>query len=441
MTQPNIVYLHCHDAGRYIQPFGHAIETPNLQRVAEQGVLFRQAFTCNPTCSPSRACLMTGKWAHVNGMLGLAHRGFALNDYNDALVPRLNAAGYETVLSGVQHIARPPFAEVDQIGYTNVLTEDGKAAEASDIAVDYLKNRSDDRPFFLDVGFHQPHRAGESFRHDFDPPDPRYVRPPAPLPDNATTRQDMSVFHASMKTADHGFGKVLDTLDELGLADNTLVICTTDHGIAFPAMKCNLTDHGMGVYLIVHGPGFDGGMVVDEMVTHMDILPTILQTIGADAPAGLNGKALQPLVTGEADELHEQIFAEVNYHAAYEPKRAVRTRRWKYIRHYDGRDNHVYPNCDNSPSKTYWDEYGWRDQPRPEETLYDLIFDPNETNNLAGAPRAADVLADMRARMDKWMAETNDPILAGPIPLPDGGVTTDPDKYSPNGGPPKAAKS
>ncbi len=78
---PNILYLHSHDTGRYVQPYGHAIPTPNIQRLAEQGVLFRKAFCAAPTCSASRACLLTGQYAHSNGMLGLAHRGFSLRDY------------------------------------------------------------------------------------------------------------------------------------------------------------------------------------------------------------------------------------------------------------------------------------------------------------------------------------------------------------------------
>ncbi|MBT7166430.1 MAG: sulfatase-like hydrolase/transferase, partial [Victivallales bacterium] len=98
-SMPNILYIHSHDTGRYIQPYGHAVATPNLQRLAEQGVLFRQAFTINPTCSPSRACLLSGECAHSNGMLGLAHRGFSMN-YEHHIVNTLKAQGYTTALAG-----------------------------------------------------------------------------------------------------------------------------------------------------------------------------------------------------------------------------------------------------------------------------------------------------------------------------------------------------
>src|ERR1044071_684549 len=104
-TRPNILYIHSHDSGRYLQPYGHAIPAPNLQRLANQGVLFRQAFNAAPTCSPSRASLLTGMCPHSNGMFGLAHRGFVLNDYKKHIIHTLRSAGYRSTLIGLQHIA------------------------------------------------------------------------------------------------------------------------------------------------------------------------------------------------------------------------------------------------------------------------------------------------------------------------------------------------
>ncbi len=112
MNRPNILYLHSHDTGRYIQPYGYAVPTPNLQRLAEGGMLFRQAFCASPTCSPSRASLLTGMVPHSNGMRGLAHFGFTLDDPTQHLLYTLRQAGYQTVLAGEQHIAR----DSNQIG-------------------------------------------------------------------------------------------------------------------------------------------------------------------------------------------------------------------------------------------------------------------------------------------------------------------------------------
>ena len=103
---PNILYIHSHDTGRYVQPYGHAISTPNIQRLAEQGILFRKAFCVAPTCSPSRAGLLTGQYAHCSGMLGLAHRGFSLNDYNQHIIHTLRKAGYYSVLIGEEHLSK-----------------------------------------------------------------------------------------------------------------------------------------------------------------------------------------------------------------------------------------------------------------------------------------------------------------------------------------------
>ena len=179
--RPNILYLHCHDAGRYVQPYGYAIPTPRIQALAEEGVLFRQAFSAAPTCSPSRASLVTGQWAHCNGMLGLAHRGFTLSDYGRHINHTLRATGYETALSGFQHVAREPFADLKDVGYDEFLTDEGSFEAVTEGAVRFL-DRSRDKPFFLSAGYIAPHRVGDDFPALFPPDDERYVLPPAPLP-------------------------------------------------------------------------------------------------------------------------------------------------------------------------------------------------------------------------------------------------------------------
>ncbi|MBC8236402.1 sulfatase [bacterium] len=422
MNMPNILYLHSHDTGRYIQPYGHAVPTPNIQRLAEQGVLFRQNFCAGPTCSPSRASLLTGQCAHSSGMIGLAHRGFSLKDYKQHIVHTLRKVSYHSALSGVQHVAKN--AEI--IGYDKILTtQGGKAAQT---AVDFLDN-APPQPFFLSVGFGVTHRK---FPEPGPDEDDRYCLPPAPIPDTPETRQDMAAFKASARILDRNIGIVLEALDKNSLAENTLVICTTDHGIAFPGMKCNLTDHGIGVMLIMRGPGgFTSGQVCDAMVSHIDVFPTICDLLAIEHPQWLQGESMMPLIRGEADEINEEIFSEVTYHAAYEPQRAVRTHRWKYIRRFEERHTPVLPNCDDSLSKDIWMKHGWREQPVPQEQLYDLIFDPNETHNLAGESSMDEVLDEMRGRLERWMLATDDPLLKGPVPAPSGARFNNPDGISP----------
>lgn len=418
--------------------------TPSLQRLAEEGVLFRQAFTANPTCSPSRACLLTGEYAHVNGMLGLAHRGFSLNDYSDHLIHTLHDAGYTSALAGMQHIAKTDAAgsaDVAGIGYRRVLTEDPHFHKPTDAAIDFL-HEDHERPFFLSVGYFAPHRGSVKHRPEQSFPslgpalDERYVCPPSPLPDTPQTRRDMAEYGSSMQSTDFCMGRVLEALDRTGLAENTLVLATTDHGIAFPSMKCRLTDHGTGVMMILRGPtgsAFRDGKVVDAMVTHLDFFPTVCDLLGLDAPDRLQGKSLMPLVSGQTDSLHDEVFAEVNYHAAYEPMRSVRTKRWKYIRRIGGHSKPVLPNVDDSLSKSHWIQSGWGDQVLPGEELYDLTFDPHETRNLADDDSHAQVLADLQERLNRWMHRTRDPAANGSIPRPEHAKVTDATSYSPDG--------
>jgi len=261
----------------------------------------------------------------------------------------------------------------------------------------------------------------------------RYCRPPAPIPDTAQTRRDMAGYMASARLLDDGMGAVINALDGAGLGDRTLVICTTDHGIAFPAMKCNLTDHGIGVFLIMRGPGgFTGGRVCDALISQIDVFPTLCDLLEIEPPDWLQGRSFMPVIRGEADEVNDAVFSEVTYHAAYEPMRCVRTGRWKYVRRFDERGRPNLPNCDDSPSKDVWLANGWRERPVPKEELFDLVFDPNEARNVAGDPARKRVLDEMRARLDEWMKATDDPILLGlPVPAPPGARVNDPDGLSP----------
>ncbi len=426
-NRPNIVYIHSHDSGRYLQPYGHNVPTPRIAKLATEGVLFRQAFSAAPTCSPSRASLLTGQCAHQNGMLGLAHRGFSLTDYNRHIVHTLRKAGYRSVLAGLQHVASDPA----KIGYDEVISPKGTAAAVvAPVAARFLDSRPS-QPFFLDVGFFETHREYPEPTADDDP---RYLQPPTPMPDTLETRRDMAGFRASARLLDRGVGMVLDALERNGLAENTLVISTTDHGIAFPRMKCNLTDAGWGVSLAMRGPAasdFQGGKVCDAMVSHLDVFPTLCEVLQIEKPAWLEGVSLLPAVRGEKKEIHDEVFAEVNYHASYEPVRAVRTQRYKYIRRFAGRATAVLPNCDDGPSKDLWLEYGWKQRELAQEELYDLVFDPAEQNNLVADAKSAAALGEMRGRLAKWMARTNDPLLKGPVAAPKGAKVNPVDGTSP----------
>ncbi len=416
----NILFMHSHNTGTFVQPYGHAVPTPNLQRLAEEGVMFRRAFSTAPTCSPSRASFLTGMYPHSCGMLGLAHRGFSMANYDWHAVRVFKANGYFTATAGVEHTA----PDLNTIGYDAILSgldtnypDQPKRVEPADAVVDFLRGKPD-QPFFINLGLNETHRPF----HKADPEKhlaerAQYCVPPKPLPDTPETRADTADFKASARVMDDHFGNVLQVLDETGLAKNTLVFCFADHGLQFPRNMCNLTDHGIGVYLVVRGPGgFEGGKEINALVSLMDLLPTAYDVAGIGMPDHVAGRSLKALVIGESKVHRDCVFAEVSYHAAYEPMRCVRTERYKYIKRYDGRDRLVLPNVDDTPSKAFLLGLDWEKQPRDQEMLFDLMFDPDEAHNIVDRADRIDVLTDLRSRLDVWMAETHDPLL------PDGHV-------------------
>ncbi|MHC4873841.1 MAG: sulfatase family protein [Planctomycetota bacterium] len=410
----NILYLHSHDTGRYIQPYGYNVPTPNLQKLAEESVLFRQAFCVGPTCSPSRAGLLTGMYPHCCGMMGLSHRGHSLNDYKQHIVTTLKNAGYTAALSGTQHIYGPHHEKPDDygsaIGYDRILNFDDRYDRwghrmIAERAVEFLEEEHE-QPFFLSVGFVETHREFP----DVDDEEAKYTMPPAIFPDTPEIRKDFTAYQKSAHDLDRQMGMVLAALEKSGKAENTLVICTTDHGIAFPEMKCRLTDHGTGVMLMIRGPeGFGSGKVIDAMVTHLDIFPTICEVTGIEKPDWLQGKSLLPLVKAEAEDLHNEVFAEINHHADYQPMRSVRTKRWKYIKRFEETENSL--NCDTGITKEYLLKSGWNDKCWQEEELYDLIFDPLERNNFSKNAKYSEIKSKMAEKLSKWMKNTSDPLF------------------------------
>ena len=430
---PNILYIHSHDSGRYVQPYGYSVKTPNIQELAEDGVLFRKAFSGAPQCCPSRAALLTGQAAHSCGQFGLVNRGFELRDRHKHIANFLKELFYSTQLIGVQHEVWDPIT----CGYMDWINPiDWKKPKPieemdHDTALNAAKFLLDSpsKPFFLSVGFASTHRDF-STKNILD--DPRYCAPPLPLPDTPEIRLDFASYKTSARKLDSYIGTVLDALKKSELYENTIIICTTDHGIAFPKMKCNLTDHGIGVMLIMRGPqDLKGGKVIDAIISHIDIFPTICDLIGVDHPNWLQGQSLIPVVGGNVGEINEAIFAEQSFHAAYEPMRTVRTKRWKYIKRFYDFNRPMLSNIDNSQSKDFLIENGFAQKEIVQEELYDLVDDPSEANNNINDPRLKDICKSMREKLMNWMLETNDPLLDGPIPIPQNSFVCDKNDFSP----------
>jgi arylsulfatase A-like enzyme len=460
----NVVYVHTDDTGRYVGPYGYDVETPGIQTLAEEGVLFRDAHTAAPTCSPSRAAQMTGAAPHSSGMVGLAHRGFSLSDYDRHLSGYLSDHGFESVCAGQQHeIGAGDERVVDSpaavLGYDRVLTGDEGAV--GDLPIDSESTRTDlanaaavadylgsdpEEPFFLSLGLFNTHQP---MPLEQDLVDPDHVEIPAPLPDHPDVRREIAAYHVLVNYVDECVGQVLDALRGSGLLDETVVVFSTDHGAPFPHMKCNLFEDGTGISLIARFPDDVAdarGRTEDAIVSNVDLVPTLCEATDTPIPEWVQGNSLLPLVRGERGSVREEVFTEVTYHAAYEPKRCVRTDRYVYIRRYgDGEGEpqwerdagpvpRVAPNTDHGPSKDIVQDAGLFDRPFPREALYDRTLDPAERENLVAASDHQNVRDDLADRLEDWMEKTGDPLLDGPVSKPEGAIADRRDALHPDEG-------
>lgn len=415
--RPNIVIVITHDSGRQFGCYGAGVETPNVDRIASEGVRFDRAFCTAPQCSPARASIITGLYPQRHGMIGLLNRGFLLDAGVPALPRLLGEVGYHTALFGFQHEAR----DAHETGYRRVVRSDTNNAADVLPKVESFFASQPAEPFFINIGFSETHRP---IRHGVMD-DPDKVKVPAWLPEGDEVRMDLANFHGDIRAVDEAVGRVEAAIAQAGLRDNTLIIYTTDHGIPFPNAKATLHDAGLGVALVARGPGgFAGGKVIDRLVSTMDLMPTLAELGGAQVPDGLDGRSLLPLLADADSPWREDIFAEQTYHAGYDPMRSVRTDRWKYIRSFEPRPICFGPNVDRSPSRDVALRAGLMHQPRAQEQLFDLQADPDELHNLADDPAAAGPLADMRARVGAWMEQVGDRLLDGPVPQPEGTVVT-----------------
>ena len=436
----NVLYLNTHDIGRYLEVYGYPVHTPCLQELAEDATAFSHCYCASPTCSPSRGALLTGQMPHNNGLTGLSHRGFPIHGERH-LAAYLAQNGYETVLSGVQH--EYLLRKEEAIGYQKNLNAeayyDNSLPEcerylaqdrmATDQAIAYLENRKEgDKPFFLAVGFGCTHRVYPRVPEEMDT---SHVKVAEPIPDTPENRKDMAAFQIAMTAVDGFCGEILETLKRTGAYGDTVVLFTTDHGLPMPNMKCTLYDTGIGVSLLLRDPRRGKTPMVDAMVSHLDVFPTLCDLLGLAKPDWLQGHSLIGLMQGTQKQVREEIFAEINYHVAYQPMRCIRTQRYKYIR----KGENGYPffppaNVDDSAPKECFNNAGFFAQPVEKEALYDTWLDPQERNNRILDPGMKDVADRMRKRLQEWQQETEDPLLAGKVPLPDTAICSTPDSYS-----------
>lgn len=430
----NIIYINTHDSGRMLSPYGYDIPTENLKKLAEDSVVFTNAFCAGPTCSPSRAALLTGTFPHQNGMLGLAQRGFSLYNPEKHLANFLKNNGYNTCLCGIQH-EYGWYLDLEKnglhnLGYNEIITTDSKPFKKEELhlwdrnnaaeVVKWLDNYENDKPFLLSFGMHSTHRPYPVEVADFI--DERYVVPPYPITNNEENRHDHAQYMTTAHYADENIKMIVDALKRNNLYENSIIIFTTDHGLALPFNKCNLTDTGIGVSLIMKVPeAASNGKVVDSLVSQIDVFPTLCELLNLDKPEYLEGKSFVEAFTDNNVVLDEYIFAEVNFHTSYEPIRCVRTKRYKYIKYYDETWTKVnLSNMDESVPKDFLMKNGLKEKVKYREGLFDLYFDPTERNNLADDSKYIEVLEKLRKVLYEKQVKTDDPILKGALEIKKG---------------------
>ena len=433
-TRPNVLFIICHDLGTQLGCYGDpSLRTTNLDSLTETGVRFDNYFCTTPLCSPSRGSILTGRYPHSNGLNGLTHRGFSLNPDERCLPELLAEAGYDTLLFGFQHEASDP----RRLGYRWV-SERGEPARCALITpkvAEFLRGYAGgarqpdaggrEAPFLAMVGFSEVHR---DFKHEcYQPDDPAKVFLPPYLTDTPEVREDFADFHGLIHAADASVGDLLQTLAETGLAEDTWVIFTTDHGVPFPRAKSTLYDPGIRTALIMRWPaGFAGGRGRPparrgrgELLSNIDLLPTLLEAAGLAIPPAVQGRSFWPLLAGGRYQKRDCVFAEKTYHDTYDPMRAIRTERYKYIRSYERRPWLPLPTDIRRSLSGRAMPAKYR-EPRDPEELYDLTCDAVEMDNLAGKPEHEEVRRNLADRLTHWQQETQDPLLRGPMPAPEG---------------------
>jgi arylsulfatase A-like enzyme len=428
VKRPNIVFAIADDwsfphAGVYGDP---TVSTPVFDRIAREGDRFTHAFTAAPSCTPSRAAILTGQAVHRleegANLHGFLPKRFAV--YPDLL----EEAGYVVGYAGKgwgpgrfepagrgRNPAGPQFKNFDE----------------------FIQQRPTGRPFCFWFGSNDPHRPYEAGTGAQAGMKLDSVQVPAFLPDTPEVRSDLLDYYFEVQRFDRDVGRIIGTLERLGELDNTLIIVTADNGMPFPRAKATAYDGGARVPLAIRWPGtVRAGSVMEEFFSLTDVAPTVLEAAGLKAPATMTGRSVLGLLRGESQAGRDRVFIERERHANVRhgnvsyPVRAIRTRDYLYVRNFRpdrwpaGDPQLVFSvgpfgDIDGGPTKsliidrqhdpTIARYFRLATAKRPAEELYDLRNDPDQLENVAGHRAHAEAQRRLRRQLDDWLRETGDP--------------------------------
>jgi len=424
-ARPNILFCIADDWGYpHAGAYGDkAAKTPAFDKLAKEGALFTRAFSAAPSCTASRASILTGQAPH---RLGVGTNLWSDLPAKYAVYPELlEKSGYAI---GKMRKAWGPGKLQDRP--RDPAGPNFKSFE------DFLKAAPGDKPFCFWLGSPDPHRPYERAFGQASGIDPKSVTVPPYIPDTAETRADIVDYLAEVQRFDSDVAAAIDLLEKKGLANNTIVVATGDNGWPWPHSKANLYDTGTRQPLAVRWPGkIKPGTVIDRLTILTDLAPTFLELSGNPIPADMTGQSLVSLLKGETVPQREAIFVERERHAKCRegnvgyPMRAIRTEKYLYIRNFfpdrwpagdpdQAYSQGIFGDIDAGPTKwhilekkddpAYANYLRWATAKRPAEELFEVTTDPHSLKNLADDPKLAETKKELAAKLQTWMTDTKD---------------------------------
>lgn len=411
--RPNLVFIIADDCTyRDIGCYGGQAHTPNIDRLATEGIRMTKCFQAAPMCSPTRHNIYTGLYPVSSG----AHPNHTfVKEGTRSIVHYLKPLGYRVALSGKKHINPRKAFPFEYSGRQN-----NPDMEAIDKLMS--ESKQNENPFCLFACSNEPHspwNKGDASRYAADE-----LELPPNWVDTPVIRKHYADYLAEVTYFDDQVGQVLELLDKHGLEDNTLVIVTSEQGSSFPFAKWTLYDAGIQSGMIVRWPGkIQPDSVSDAMVEYVDVCPTFLEAAGAPTPPELEGASMLPVLLGQTDTHKQYTYAIqttkgiINWEAPY-PIRSIRDSKYKLI--WNLAPNNTFRNvCVREDYFQSWRDAAARGdekakqlthkyQHRPEFELYDITEDPNEMNNRAQNPEYETVVEDLKGKLQAWMDRQGD---------------------------------
>ena len=429
VKKPNILFIVADDWSKHAGIYGDkVVRTPNIDRLGKNGLIFDQAFCSAASCSPSRASILTGKHPHQIAEGGNLWGSLPVSIPN--FVSLIEASGG---FVGSERKGWGP-GNFKIGGY-----QDNPAGKNFKNFEEFLGEKPQDKPFFYWFGSMDPHRDYVKGTGEQAGLDPQKVKVPGFLPDTDVVRKDILDYYFEVERFDSNVGQLIATLESKGELENTLIVITSDNGMPFPRAKATCYDSGTNIPLIMHWQGKIKPARSSELISSIDLAPTVLDVMGIQKPTDLPSKSLINLINGRPIAHRNAVFVERERHANVRkgnlgfPIRGIRTKDFLYLRNFEPNRFPAgdpqkwvavgpYGDIDDSPSKQLlmadtltYDFFVSRTlKKRGAEELYDLKKDPDQLYNLANEKRYAQQKNKLKKDLEAWMKQTKDPRAANP---------------------------